>query len=113
MATDPYSIRTVPMSSVIIIVAGTDWKLVPSANARTVAPDKSASGSALPALLRGSPPTTLFSSTLELTINRRRPLLYGRPATYRVSDTVLLESGARSISPSRAGSSTPSAAAIG
>jgi hypothetical protein len=74
--------------AIVEILAGTDWKLVPLAS--RIPPDYTQLSELLrPVTLRE--PTTLFTGTLQVTLTKRRPLLYGNVVHNSINEDVLLD----------------------
>ncbi|KAJ7692575.1 hypothetical protein B0H17DRAFT_1330739 [Mycena rosella] len=80
---------------VVLLVAGTEWKLLPLAGREGETSTSSVRPhsvpSAAPSLFPTPATSTLFRGILELTVTRRRPLLYGRHANYISIETLLFE----------------------
>ncbi|KAJ6562139.1 hypothetical protein B0H19DRAFT_1068816 [Mycena capillaripes] len=84
--------------AIVRIVAGTDWKLLPCAR-RMAKPAKEKI--AIPPdpfkwedflqPVSSREPTTLFAGTLQLTITKRRPLLYRRVVHNIINEEILLD----------------------
>ncbi|KAJ7754628.1 hypothetical protein DFH07DRAFT_773619 [Mycena maculata] len=75
---------------VVIIVAGMNWMICPTNNDGCLNPRK------VPTIWRlltaqEHKPTTLLEGTLEITLNKSRPLLYGHTANYHNIERTLLE----------------------
>ncbi|KAJ6452025.1 hypothetical protein C8R47DRAFT_289507 [Mycena vitilis] len=76
---------------VIALVAGIDWRIVSSAGSSKQHGTRPVP---IPVILRSGPilqpPQKAFEGTLEITINRQRPLLDGKVVNYRLIDDKLL-----------------------
>ncbi|KAJ7040053.1 hypothetical protein C8F04DRAFT_1231149 [Mycena alexandri] len=86
--------------AIVKIVAGIQWKLLPGAGrvpipareTTVIPPDHMHWRDILRQRTRRKEPTTLFVGILELTITKRRPLLYGSVVHNQINEEVLLDS---------------------
>ncbi|KAJ7107913.1 hypothetical protein C8R44DRAFT_804424 [Mycena epipterygia] len=86
--------------AIVKIVAGIQWKLLPSAGSVPMPARETISipydhmqwRDVFHPGITLRQPTTLFSGTLELTITKRRPLLYGSVVRNQINEEVLLDS---------------------